>query len=184
MNNNQFSFHKDTTSKLIDGKSNNISPIVSSFTVLLLAFLQPTQSLAINNICKERINCPQVEWKFNSSQRIAIANESVRLHRRLRDIISLCADEDDMMPIGQDAIKNMKCILVDIKDSLLNGWNIFPNNNGTLSMEYKRNDNISAVISIGYNMISYSLKKDDRIHIIGKEPFSFSAIENLLEKIV
>lgn len=183
MNKNSISFHKDTTSRLVDSRNGHSYVFVPAISALLFTLAAYPQLYSLDGeFCKCNKSMPNVEWKFNSAKKLTLASESVRLHKRLIDIVELCAEDEDIMPIGESAIKNMKCILVDIKDALLKRWNLFPNNNGTLSMEYKEGKNNSAAISIGYKMISYSLKKGDDLHIIGMEPFSFSAVESLLIK--
>lgn len=178
-----FSFEKDTTSRLIDVDFLHNAAFTFSTVVLLLTSV----SLSSHSKSKDAFPLkndfvyPSVEWKFNSSKRIVLATESARLMRRLDNVIALCADDDDIMPIGKPAIMNMKCVLKDVKDHLLKGWNIFPNNNGTLALECKENG-VAAIISIGYNMISYSVTYGEQIHIIGKEPFSFDAVNCLLAK--
>lgn len=182
----RYLYSKDTTSRLLNSglEQNAMS---TKGTVVLLVALSATSvthfqlienSLPFND--KPRYI---QEWKFDSAKRISLATESVRLQKRLTSIIDLCADDEDMLPIGEPAIRNMELILQDVKDSLLKGWNLFPNNNGTLSLERKDKTGISAIISVGYEMISYSITKGERMHIIGKEPFSFDAIETILEKL-
>lgn len=182
----QYLFSKDTTSRLLDGDIEH-HPLSSKGSVVLLVALSATSVAHSQFIesCLPVNNKPRYiqEWKFDSAKRISLATESVRLQKRLVSIIDLCADDEDMLPIGNPAIRNMKLILQDAKDSLLKGWNLFPNNNGTLSLERKDKTGISAIISVGYDMISYSITKGEQMHIIGKEPFSFDAIETILEKL-
>lgn len=180
-----FSFEKDTTSRLtnvnVDFQHNAAfkfcAPVLFLFSTSL--FLPP-KSMDTRSL-KKNYERPAVEWKFNSSKKIILATESARLMRRLDNIIADCADDEDIIPIGEPAIMNMRCVLRDVDDALLKDWNVYPNNNGTLALE-RKGDGIAAIISIGYNMISYSITSGELIHIIGKEPFSFDAVNCLLAK--
>lgn len=180
-----FSFEKDTTSRLTNVNIDflhNAASTISTVALLITSVSLPSHSKSIDAFpFKKDFVRPAVEWKFNSSKRIILATESARLMRRLDNIIADCADEEDIMPIGEPAIMNMRCVLKDMKDDFLKGWNIYPNNNGTLALERKGNG-IAAIISIGYNMISYSITSGEQTHIIGKEPFSFDAVKYLLAK--
>lgn len=182
MNKNNFIFKKDTTSRFLENYADYSNILSSGVLTLLFSFSLNSQNQIFESVRPINARSSYLEWKIDSVKKISLAPESVRLQKRLAYIVELCSDDEDVMPIGEASKRNVERILVDIKDTLLRGWNLYPNNNGTLSLELKEGPVVSAIISIGYNMISYSIEKAEQMHIVGKEPFSFEAVESLLIK--
>lgn len=182
MNKNIFIFKKDTTSRFQENYAEYSNILSSGVVAFLFSLSLNSQNQMFESVRQINAGFSSLEWKIDSAKKISLAPESVRLQKRLAYIVELCSDDEDVMPIGVASISNMQKILMDVQDTLLKGWNLYPNNNGTLSLELKEDSGVSAIISIGYNMISYSIEKAEQMHIVGKEPFSFEAVESLLIK--
>lgn len=182
----QYKFEKDTTSYTL--QTIDFNPVLKSLGFLFILNLTtfPTVILPTSNNHQVETNPYQkngVEWKISGKKKVQTAIESARLKRRLAKIIAQCLEDEDISPIGEKAIENFYRLIKDCDDSYLKGWGIFPNTNGTLSLEFTNHNNEDSQINIGYSMISYSIKNNET-HVIGMEPFNVEVLFGLLKKVV
>lgn len=104
------------------------------------------------------------------------------LYRKLRDISSLKQGWDgyNAAPVNKQVIDNMLVVLANCDGSQLNGWNIFPEVNGTILLQnYPRR----AGINLGDNSFSYFWMNGNQVNGDDNHPFSASIFINVLKKI-
>lgn len=125
-----------------------------------------------------------IVFNINDPNPVINRIEVSRLERRLNNLVELYSDEEDVVPISQLAINNIRTLLLTENNSLLCGWNIFSNDKGALTLEYQRREKALATICISDSQISYHVEKHNEMQVYGIEPFSKEAVCSLLQKVI
>lgn len=129
-----------------------------------------------SNICS-------IEWKWNKGNYIpSCVLEKERLSNRLNKLVEMYSDDEDIVPLSEEAIDNFKSLLSVCEDKILRNWTLFSNNRGALSLQYHSEDCPASIICIAEKQISYVIEKKDTLKISGIEPFSPNSIISLLSK--
>ena len=144
-------------------------------------------SPVLSNFWKSATSNPSsyifAEWQLNAHNQMQRSTETNRLHRRLAHLIEVYNDDEDASPINLLAANNVTTLLANVADNLLAGWNLFSNDKGALTMEYKVSASVKAAICIAESQISYFIDKEKDTRITGLEPFSVDSVTAILKKV-
>lgn len=148
------------------------------------------ETIAMNNLWQYIQNLPLTEqnrqWLadklMNDKPRPKGENRKM-FQERLEMLGELKEDWDDegALPISKEVVGHVRVLLDSLNDELLDGWNLFPAINGTLTFQHA---SLDAILSIGEE--DYSFVYSDKgvvLECIDSSPYSKEAIMKIFVKL-
>lgn len=133
----------------------------------------------MNQIELETYNNPTT---FAEQERKTYLGNVDRLYQRLLQVSKLQQGWDgyNALPVNSQVIDNMHVVLDNCDSTQLQGWQIFPEINGTILLQ---NSVRRAGINLGDNTFSYFIIKGNNVDGDDGKAFSVSMFLNVLNKL-